>query len=153
LNALSFVERRQSGTLDGTDVYEHIFATALRLNEPVTLGRIEPLHSAGSHARLLLESKPQQRSSFNRRFQAACAPNGRDWIELAVADTGIGLTAEQQAKLFQDFIQADSLAARRYVGRGLGLALSRKLARMMGRRDSDERREQGLGVYGSPTRF
>jgi adenylate cyclase len=31
----------------------------------------------------------------------------RDWIELAVADTGIGLTAEQQAKLFQEFTQAD----------------------------------------------
>jgi signal transduction histidine kinase len=41
-------------------------------------------------------------------------------------------TAEQQAKLFQDFTQADSLTARRYGGTGLGLALSRKLARMMG---------------------
>jgi signal transduction histidine kinase/DNA-binding NarL/FixJ family response regulator len=58
--------------------------------------------------------------------------DGRDWIELAVADTGIGMTAEQQAKLFQDFTQADSLTARRYGGTGLGLALSRKLARMMG---------------------
>jgi signal transduction histidine kinase len=58
--------------------------------------------------------------------------DGREWVELAVADTGIGLTAEQQAKLFQDFTQADSLTARRYGGTGLGLALSRKLARMMG---------------------
>src|SRR5258707_10560001 len=40
--------------------------------------------------------------------------DGRDWVELAVADTGIGLTAEQQAKLFQEFTQADSLTARRY---------------------------------------
>jgi signal transduction histidine kinase len=58
--------------------------------------------------------------------------DGHDWVELAVTDTGIGLTAEQQAKLFQDFTQADSLTARRYGGTGLGLALSRKLARMMG---------------------
>ena len=57
---------------------------------------------------------------------------GRDWIEFAVSDTGIGMTAEQQAKLFQEFTQADSLTARRYGGTGLGLALSRKLARMMG---------------------
>jgi signal transduction histidine kinase len=58
--------------------------------------------------------------------------DGRDWIELAVADTGIGLTAEQQAKLFQEFTQADSLTARRYGGTGLGLAITRKLACMMG---------------------
>jgi len=42
------------------------------------------------------------------------------------------MRAEQQAKLFQDFTQADSLTTRRYGGTGLGLALSRKLARMMG---------------------
>src|SRR5262249_38930606 len=58
--------------------------------------------------------------------------DGRDWVELAVADSGIGMTAEQQAKLFQDFTQADSLTPRRYGGTGLGLAISRKLARMMG---------------------
>jgi signal transduction histidine kinase len=58
--------------------------------------------------------------------------DGRDWIELAVADSGIGMTAEQQAKLFQDLTQADSLTARRYGGTGLGLAISRKLAGMMG---------------------
>ena len=65
-------------------------------------------------------------------LRARKVADGRDWVELAVADTGIGLTAEQQAKLFQDFTQADSLTARRYGGTGLGLAISRKLARMMG---------------------
>jgi signal transduction histidine kinase len=44
----------------------------------------------------------------------------------------LALTAEQQAKLFQDFTQADSLTACRYGGTGLDLAISRKLARMMG---------------------
>src|SRR5262249_40828199 len=58
--------------------------------------------------------------------------DGREWGELAVAASGIGMTAEQQAKLFQDSTQADSLTARRYGGTGLGLAISRKLARMMG---------------------
>jgi len=58
--------------------------------------------------------------------------DGRNWIELAVADTGIGMTAEQQAKLFEEFTQADSSTARQYGGTGLGLAITRKLARMMG---------------------
>src|SRR5256886_3859659 len=58
--------------------------------------------------------------------------DGRDWIEFAVADTGIGMTAEQQAKLFEEFSQADSSTAQRYGGTGLGLAITRKLSRMMG---------------------
>jgi len=53
-------------------------------------------------------------------------------IEFAVADTGIGMTAEQQAKLFEEFSQAESSTAQRYGGTGLGLAITRKLARMMG---------------------
>jgi signal transduction histidine kinase/CheY-like chemotaxis protein len=58
--------------------------------------------------------------------------DGRNWVEFAVVDTGIGMTPEQQAKLFEEFTQADSSTARRYGGTGLGLAITRKLARMMG---------------------
>ena len=66
------------------------------------------------------------------RLRARRIANGRDWIELAVADTGIGMTPEQQAKLFEEFSQAEATTAQRFGGTGLGLALSRKLARMMG---------------------
>jgi two-component system NtrC family sensor kinase len=58
--------------------------------------------------------------------------NQGNWIEFAVSDTGIGMTPEQQAKLFEEFTQADSSTARQYGGTGLGLAITRKLARMMG---------------------
>jgi signal transduction histidine kinase len=66
------------------------------------------------------------------RLRARRVANGRDWIELAVADTGIGMTAEQQAKLFEEFTQADASTAQKFGGTGLGLAITRKLARMMG---------------------
>jgi GAF domain-containing protein len=65
-------------------------------------------------------------------LRARRVADGRDGIELAVADTGIGMTAEQQAKLFEEFSQADRTTAQRFGGTGLGLAISRKLARMMG---------------------
>jgi signal transduction histidine kinase len=58
--------------------------------------------------------------------------NGRDWITLAVRDTGIGMTAEQMGKLFQEFAQASSSTASKYGGTGLGLVISRRFCQMMG---------------------
>jgi two-component system, NtrC family, sensor kinase len=58
--------------------------------------------------------------------------SGRDWITIAVADTGIGMTAEQMGKLFQEFSQATSTTASKYGGTGLGLAISRRFCQMMG---------------------
>jgi signal transduction histidine kinase len=58
--------------------------------------------------------------------------NGREWITLAVTDTGIGMTAEQIGKLFQEFSQASSTTASKYGGTGLGLAISRRFCQMMG---------------------
>jgi CheY-like chemotaxis protein len=58
--------------------------------------------------------------------------DARNWIEIAVADTGIGMTPEQQSKLFKEFTQVDPSTVRQYGGTGLGLAIARKLARMMG---------------------
>jgi adenylate cyclase len=66
------------------------------------------------------------------RLRARRVANGRDWIEFAVADTGIGMTPEQQAKLFEEFTQADATTAQNFGGTGLGLAITRKLTRMMG---------------------
>jgi len=66
------------------------------------------------------------------RLRASRVSNGRQWVELTVADTGIGMTAEEQAKLFEELSQAEAKTAQRFGGTGLGLAITRRLARMMG---------------------
>jgi len=57
-----------------------------------------------------------------------------EWVTFCVIDNGIGMTIEQQKKLFQPFIQGDSSTTRRYGGTGLGLAITQKFAQLVGGR-------------------
>jgi PAS domain S-box-containing protein len=54
------------------------------------------------------------------------------WIAFCVSDTGIGMTPEQQAKLFQSFTQADASTTRKYGGTGLGLVITQQFCQLMG---------------------
>jgi CheY-like chemotaxis protein len=65
------------------------------------------------------------------------------YIEFSVQDTGMGMSAEQVANLFQAFVQADNTITRRFGGTGLGLNISRNLAKLMG---GDVAVESQLGI-------
>jgi len=67
------------------------------------------------------------------RITVAAGPvDGGSEVRIAVTDTGIGIAAEDQPKLFQEFSQLDASASRKYEGTGLGLALSRRLIELHG---------------------
>jgi len=78
--------------------------------------------------------------TLNTRFVEE--KNGLCTIEISVSDTGIGISPEQQAHLFQSFQQADGSTVRKFGGTGLGLAISKKIVEMM---DGNIRIESELG--------
>ncbi|MBI3439826.1 MAG: response regulator [Proteobacteria bacterium] len=65
-----------------------------------------------------------------------------DWLEIAVCDTGIGMSEEQMSRLFNAFVQADASTARRFGGTGLGLAITRSTIELLG---GDVRVESATG--------
>jgi signal transduction histidine kinase len=65
-------------------------------------------------------------------LQAVVPENRPQWIEYSVRDTGIGMDSEQQSKIFDAFVQADSSTSANYGGTGLGLAICRDFCEQMG---------------------
>jgi signal transduction histidine kinase len=100
-------------------------------------GAIGSLHADSMRLRQALLNLLSNANKFTERgtitvHARRAQENGRDWITIAVADTGIGMTPEQMGKLFQEFSQANASTTRKYGGTGLGLAISRRFCQMMG---------------------
>ncbi len=70
---------------------------------------------------------------------------GVDWLSFRVVDTGIGMSGEQMAKVFEEFTQADSSTTRKFGGTGLGLTISKKFCQLMGG-DITVESEEGRGT-------
>ena len=75
------------------------------------------------------------------------ATSGDGWVTLSVADTGIGISQEAQAYIFDEFRQADASTTRRYGGTGLGLAISKRLIALHGGRIWIESGANGGSVF------
>jgi len=76
--------------------------------------------------------------------------DGHDLIAFTVRDTGVGIAKENQQKLFEPFVQAETQTTRRFGGTGLGLSICRKLAQMMGGK-IEMQSEAGAGTTMSVT--
>ena len=95
--------------------------------------RGDPKHLAQALINLLANAVKFTEHGWVRvRGETVAEDGARALLRFEVRDTGIGIAPEQQAQLFQDFGQADSSTTRRFGGTGLGLALTRRLARLMG---------------------
>ncbi|WP_368565227.1 transporter substrate-binding domain-containing protein [Pseudoxanthomonas sp. UTMC 1351] len=115
--------------------------------------QVAPLHvSDGVRLRQILFNLLSNAIKFTGRGEVMITltlldeEDGRQWVQLSVADTGIGMSAEQQQRLFQPFSQAETSTTRRYGGTGLGLSICRRLVQMM---DGELRMES---VFGEGTR-
>ncbi len=103
----------------GSDVPDNL------LGDPLRLGQV--LTNLGNNA-----VKFTEQGQVLLKVRLLSESDNKVVLQFAVEDTGIGLTAKQQARLFQSFSQADSTTSRKYGGTGLGLTISKKITEMMG---------------------
>ncbi|MDR0905971.1 MAG: response regulator [Oscillospiraceae bacterium] len=113
-------EKRQNYSVDfSTDIPEYVEADEQRLAQVIANFLSNAVKFTPDNGTIKLEAKLNGKS------------RGGFEIEVSVTDTGIGLTKEQQSKLFQSFQQAEASTSRKFGGTGLGLAISKRIIEMM----------------------
>ncbi len=131
-------------TFDVAELLSDVRATvaplmAKNLNEFVqdVDGDLGEMHSDQTKLRQNLFNLLSNAAKFTNggRVTLSARREGRadgDWLVFKVSDTGIGMTPEQQERLFNAFTQADASTTRNYGGTGLGLSITRSFSRMIG---------------------
>jgi signal transduction histidine kinase/DNA-binding response OmpR family regulator len=140
-----------SGLIEGVleTFRPQVLAKPLRLDVEIDAGSQDALIGDPIRLRQILLNLLSNAIKFTEQggvqVRASTLPlgGGRTRATLAVADTGIGMNAEQLARLFQPFVQADSSTTRQFGGTGLGLSIVRRLAQVM---DGDVVVESAPGV-------
>lgn len=101
-------------------------------------GTLGTMRSDPTKVRQVLFNLLSNASKFTRdgvitlEVEREVVPDGEDWITFRVRDTGIGMTAEQQGRVFEAFSQAEETTARDYGGTGLGLAITQQFCEILG---------------------
>ena len=129
-----------SGLVEGAlDTFRpQVLAKGLTLDSDIDAGSQDALVGDPTRVRQILFNLLSNAIKFTTdggvRVHAGTVPlgGGNARVTLTVSDTGIGLGAEQIARLFQPFVQADSSTTRKFGGTGLGLSIVQRLAQSMG---------------------
>jgi CheY-like chemotaxis protein len=115
-----------------------MIAKGLSLDAKIDAGSQDALIGDSTRVRQILSNLLSNAIKFTEHggvqvhVSTTALGEGNTRATVAVADTGIGLSAEQAARLFEPFVQADSSITREFGGTGLGLSIVRRLAQIMG---------------------
>ena len=132
-------------TFDVADMVREVAATAEALVrkkenrlEVILTDGIGSMHSDITRIRQVLLNLLSNAAKFTEKGLVTLSAtreaglDGSDWMTFAVSDTGLGMSEEQVAKLFQRFQQADASTTRRFGGTGLGLSLTKAFGELLG---------------------
>jgi PAS domain S-box-containing protein len=141
-----------SGLIEGVagTFRQHAIIKGLALDVEIDAGSDDALVGDPTRVRQVLFNLLGNALKFTERgrviLHAGTAPlgGGITQVTISVSDTGIGLSEDQRARLFQPFAQADSSTTRRFGGTGLGLSIVRRLAQLM-KGDITVESQQGAG--------
>ena len=145
-----------------SDIMRDIMATSEPLaqknnNELILRNNLDfdSIHSDQTRVRQIVLNLVSNACKFTENGQVTISLNSRakgekEFLDIAITDTGIGMSEAQVNKLFQAFTQADSSTTRKYGGTGLGLIITKHLSRIMGG-DVDVSSVEGCLLYTSPS--